>query len=456
MDYPDLDPTALRQRKEEIYSEAPEHPISDLLAWQRVVIFSPHPDDESLGCGGLIHRLRSMDKEVHVVYLTDGGMSHPNSIRFSRADRVRLREGEAREACRILGIPDTHIHFMALPDGELPSEWDPSFAGIVFELLQLVQAWDPDTFVVPWRRDPHEDHRAAWEICRAAVNHLPQPVRWVEFPVWMWEARNIVDLPRPQEMIAWGLEVQENLPAKERAIRAHRSQCGEVIDDPQGFRLPEEMVARSLRPREIYFVPPDKRYHSLEGDYFERIYREEVDPWNFSTSEYERAKYDVTLAALPDPFYRRALEIGCSIGVLTQRLARLCDAVVAVDPAERALASARERLGPTTKVDFRRMSVPTDFPEGRFDLIVISEVGYYWSKGDLKTAIDEVRGALEPGGVLLLVHYTPYVPDYPLTGDEVHDEFTRALNGFDRIRESRHDRYRLDVFRKHGTREQSA
>ena len=455
MDYPDLDPTAIRQRKEEIYSGTPVHPVSDLLAWQRVVIFSPHPDDESLGCGGLIHQLRSMDKEVHVVYLTDGSMSHPNSVSFSRADRVRLREGEARAACGILGVPEAYIHFMVLPDGELPSEWDPTFGGVVFDLLQLVQGWDPDTFVVPWRRDLHEDHRATWEICRAAVNHLPRPVRWVEYPVWMWEASNIVDLPRPQEMIAWALPVEQNLPAKERSIRAHVSQCREVIDDPQGFRLSEEMIARALRPREIYFVPPDKRYHSLEGDYFDRIYREQEDPWNFETSDYEREKYAVTMAALPERTFPRALEIGCSIGVLTEQLASRCDVLVAVDPAERALVSARKRLGSAANVEFRRMSVPAEFPEGPFDLIVISEVGYYWSQGDLQTAIGKVQASLGPGGVLLLVHYTPYVPDYPLTGDEVHAAFTQGLRGFDRIQESRHERYRLDVFRKHGIRERS-
>ena len=456
MDYPNLDPATLHNRKEAIFHGAAQHPKGDLLTWERVVVFSPHADDESLGCGGLIHQLRSLDREVHIVYLTDSGMSHPGSRKFSRADRVRLREREAQDACRILGVPETHVHFMAQPDGQLASEWDPAFAGVVFELLQLVKPWNPDTFVVPWRRDPHEDHRAAWEICRAAVNHLPRPVRWVEYPVWMWEARNLVDLPRTQEMIAWSLDVLESLPTKEQAIRAHASQCREVIDDPQGFRLPDEMIARSLRPREVYFVPPDKRYHSLDQQYFDRVYRDRRDPWNFETSEYERTKYAVTLSALPDATYRRAFEIGCSIGVLTEALAKRCRRIVAVDPAESALVTARERLGNSEQVDFRCMSVPEKFPEGKFDLILISEVGYYWSKGDLNTAIHKIQEALEPGGVLLLVHYTPYVPDYPLTGDEVHEEFASSLVNFDRIRQQRYDRYRLDAYRKHGTRGPSA
>ena len=456
MDYPNLDPVKLQQRKEAIYEAAPEHPVSDLLAWERVVIFSPHPDDEALGCGGLLHHLHRFEKEVHVVYLTDGAMSHPNSHKYSRDDRRRLREAEARTACGILGVPESHIHFLGLRDGEVPSEWDPAFAGVVFSLIQLVNPWEPDTFVVPWRRDPHEDHRAGWEICRAAVSHLAAPVRWVEYPVWMWEARNLVDLPRPDEMISWSLDVTEGLPIKERAIRAHRSQWDGVIDDdPGGFQLPEDMIARALRPREVYFVPPDKRYRSLDEAYFERVYHDRKDPWNFETSDYERAKYAVTLDALPDATYRRALEIGCSIGVLTQALAERCNAIVAVDTAESALETARERLRPSPNVDFRRMTVPAAFPEGQFDLIVVSEVGYYWSKGDLKTATLQIREALEPGGVLVLVHYTPYVPDYPLTGDEVHEAFAAELAQFDRIRESRYDRYRLDVWRKPGVRGQN-
>ncbi|PPK88322.1 LmbE family N-acetylglucosaminyl deacetylase [Neolewinella xylanilytica] len=449
MEHPNLNPERLEEAKRRLYSEVPPHPASDLLAWQSTVIFSPHPDDESLGCGGLISQLGDYGKDVRVVFVTDGSMSHPNSTKFPPEARAALRREEARKACSLLGVGPDRVFFLALPDGQVPSEWEPTFSGVVSDLVALIAPWGVDTFVVPWRRDPHEDHRATWEICRSAANRLEQPLRWVEYPVWMWEARNLVDLPREEEVIGWGLEIENKLAVKEAAIRAHASQwLGVIDDDPAGFQLPEEMIAKFLRPREVYFVPPDKRYRSLDSTYFDEVYRDGTDPWNFETSAYERDKYAATLAALPDARYRRALEIGSSIGVLSEGLAARCDALVGVDPVAKALDVARARLQDHPAVSFLRMSVPDDFPDGAFDLVVVSEVGYYWSRADLEKAIDLIGKALEPGGVLLLVHYTPYVPDYPLTGDEVHEAFNQRLTGFYRVRADRADRYRLDVWRK--------
>jgi SAM-dependent methyltransferase len=188
---------------------------------------------------------------------------------------------------------------------------------------------------------------------------------------------------------------------------------------------------------------------SLPPSYFEAMYAENPDPWDFETSPYEAAKYAATLAALPRSHYRNAFEIGCSIGVLTERLGERCAALLAVDVAEQALRRARERCRRRAHVRFTRMRVPEQFPDDDFDLIVVSEVAYYWSRPDLKRAQRRIVAHLAPGGHLLLVHWTPYVADYPLTGDQVHDAFL-AITG----RELRHvtgqraERYRLDVFER--------
>ena len=457
MRYSDNEDKRIEERKEKIYRTVPLQPRSDLLSWKHTVVFSPHPDDESLGCGGLIRLLRDLGQTVDIVFVTDGSMSHPKSTKYPAAARAAIRKKEATDACQILGVETNRIHFLDIPDGQVPSEWETRFTSVVFDIIQLVNPWRADTFLVPWRRDPHEDHRATWEVCRAAVNHLTTPVRWVEYPVWMWEANNAVDLPRPEEVISWAIDIEDKLGEKEAAIRAHLSQWKGVIDDdPDGFQLREEMIAHFLRPREIYFVPPDKRYRSVDEAYFDRIYANEADPWNFETSEYERKKYAATIAALPEARYRRAFEIGCSIGVLTELLAERCNYLLGVDTAEIPLLKASERLADRKGVHFEQMNVLDQFPTGTFDLIVLSEVGYYWSKGDLERAISRIQDALEPGGTLLLVHYTPYVPDYPLTGDEVHETFIRRLTGCHRVRENRADRYRLDVWKKEGARAPSA
>lgn len=188
---------------------------------------------------------------------------------------------------------------------------------------------------------------------------------------------------------------------------------------------------------------------SLPPHYFDAIYARDADPWRFETSRYEHAKYTDTLAALPRPQYRHAFEIGCSIGVLTRRLAARCDTLLAVDVAEEALAKARARCRDLEHVTFEKMRVPEAFPNKTFDLVLLSEVGYYWSVEDLHRARRRVVEHLEPGGHLLLVHWTPYVEDYPLTGDAVHEAFLQhAAPALQPVRGHRAERYRLDLFER--------
>ncbi len=190
---------------------------------------------------------------------------------------------------------------------------------------------------------------------------------------------------------------------------------------------------------------------SLPPAYFDDVYRANDDPWSFETSDYERRKYAATLAALSKQRYRSAFEIGCSIGVLTQQLADRCDQLLAVDASELPLAKARQRLANRPTVRLEQMAIPVDFPKGPFDLILVSEVGYYLSLDDLTIARQCMIDSLETGGDLLLVHWTPFVHDYPLTGDAVHDFFSQAAESDGLLEHrlgQRADTYRLDLFRK--------
>ncbi|HEX5164535.1 MAG TPA: SAM-dependent methyltransferase [Thermomicrobiales bacterium] len=194
-------------------------------------------------------------------------------------------------------------------------------------------------------------------------------------------------------------------------------------------------------------------HDSLPAGYFERVYAENDDPWGFATRPYEARKYGATLAALPREHYRSAFEIGCSIGVLTEQLATRCDRLLAVDVAERALALARRRCRHLPHVRFDRMAVPARFPAESFDLILVSEVGYYWGWNDLRRAQRLIVEHLVPAGQLLLVHWTPYVADYPLTGDQVHEAFLNGAKAGNRLHHlvgSRQQTYRLDLFERDG------
>ncbi|RPD47204.1 methyltransferase domain-containing protein [Hymenobacter sediminis] len=198
--------------------------------------------------------------------------------------------------------------------------------------------------------------------------------------------------------------------------------------------------------------PNPNQPHTLGPEYFAAVYEANADPWGFETSPYEREKYQTTLQALPKPHYANVLEIGCSLGVLTEQLATQCGHLLAVDVAEAALARARQRCAYLPQVELRQLRIPEEFPlQQQFDLILVSEVGYYWSPADLTRTFDLMLQALPSGGHLLLVHWTPPVHDYPLTGDAVHDFFLEQahLDGpLHHLHRERHATYRLDLLER--------
>ncbi|MBD2702451.1 methyltransferase domain-containing protein [Spirosoma sp. BT702] len=190
---------------------------------------------------------------------------------------------------------------------------------------------------------------------------------------------------------------------------------------------------------------------SLDKTYFDAVYQANADPWSFSSSVYEQEKYRDTLAALPKSQYQSAFEIGCSIGVLTEQLAARCQQLLAVDASELPLEAARKRLANNPDVTIRLMRIPDEFPANTFDLILLSEVGYYFALPDLARVRQLLIDHLIPGGQLLLVHWTPFVHDYPLTGDQVHDFFMECTQSGGPLAHLTHKRaatYRLDLFQK--------
>jgi SAM-dependent methyltransferase len=174
------------------------------------------------------------------------------------------------------------------------------------------------------------------------------------------------------------------------------------------------------------------------------MYTGAEDPWRFRTRWYERRKRDATLAALPRPRYRRGFEPGCSIGVLTAGLAERCDELVATDLDDRALATARAALAKDDHVRVSRLTVPREWPDGIFDLVVVSELGYYLGPADQDLLLDRVVGSLAPLGTLLVCHWRHRVADYPSSGDAVH---RRVLDRPELVRAVAHveEDFRLDV-----------
>ena len=188
------------------------------------------------------------------------------------------------------------------------------------------------------------------------------------------------------------------------------------------------------------------RRDTVELDHFEQLYRRNADPWRFASSPYERAKYAATLDALPRPRYARGLDIGCSIGVLTAALGERCDALLGIEPVEAALDQARARLADRPSVRVAPMFVPREWPEGRFDLVVISEVLDYLGEDDLGHLAEHLRGSLEPGGDLVLVHWVGKKRSRAEEASDVLIANTEPFLGLTRA--DRNADYRLDVLRR--------
>jgi trans-aconitate methyltransferase len=188
-----------------------------------------------------------------------------------------------------------------------------------------------------------------------------------------------------------------------------------------------------------------QRRNTFQPAYFDAIYAADHDPWKFASSAYEQEKYAITIASLPETHYASAFEIGCSIGVLTQKLAPRCGNLLAIDAAPAPLAEARRRCANLPNVQFEQMFVPDEWPGRSFELILLSEVVYYMDERDVGRLAQKTACSLRPTGNVVLVHWTG-TTNYPLSGDEAVELFIEFIGQDVQIfSRSRFDAFRLDV-----------
>lgn len=230
-------------------------PLS-LAAW-RITVIAPHPDDESLGCGGLIAALVADLRAVQTVFLTDGAGSHPDSVAWPPERLVAQRRSEAEEALARLGAGDQPRAFLGLPDARAPAPDGPGGEAAVRALAELLSSFAPELVLVPWRRDPHCDHRAAWSLTRAALVRAGLQPLVLEYAVWLDELGAPEDFPVAGEAEQVVFDIAEVAARKRHAVGAHLSQTTDLIaDDPEGFRLAASTLDRLLGETETYWRSP--------------------------------------------------------------------------------------------------------------------------------------------------------------------------------------------------------
>jgi SAM-dependent methyltransferase len=189
--------------------------------------------------------------------------------------------------------------------------------------------------------------------------------------------------------------------------------------------LPPNVLAHFERDFEC-FVVSQARAAAASAKYFDRLYDANSDPWRLATSFYERRKRSLLLASLPRSRFVRAFEPGCALGVLTDELADRCAEVIAWDGAPAAITQSASRLSRHENVHLEQRRIPHEWPDGAFDLIVLSEVGYYCD--DLRRLADRCKRSLTEDGVLAACHWTHPAPDHPHTARAVHDALGAGLH----------------------------
>ncbi|WP_434988231.1 class I SAM-dependent methyltransferase [Pseudomonas protegens] len=184
---------------------------------------------------------------------------------------------------------------------------------------------------------------------------------------------------------------------------------------------------------------------SVDSHYFEGLFARDQDPWAFRQRWYEQRKRAITLASLPRRHYRSIFEPGCANGELSAELASRCDSLLAYDTARNAVDLARQRLRsfPHARVEHGRL--PQDWPKGPFDLIVISEIGYYLDAADLAQLVARALGSLAADGQLLACHWRPPIAECPLDAGQVHELLHRHLQ-LPRLLEHQEADFLLDLW----------
>ncbi len=221
------------------------------------VVFAPHPDDETLGCGGLIARKRNEGLPVHVVFITDGSASHPGHPRLSPAEVVVIRHHEALEALAILGVESPAIHFLNETDGALNHLTPERQAGLVSQLAALLTGIKPAEIFLPCCPDGSSEHDAAFGFVSAALRRAQvQPAIW-QYPVWSWWNPLLLFERIIRNRCCCVQPAEDYQAIKTQALSRYRSQVEPALPWSEPVLLPELVrVCNSGQEFFFRFVPP--------------------------------------------------------------------------------------------------------------------------------------------------------------------------------------------------------
>lgn len=401
-------------------------PTLDIAAavnrFSTVLVAAAHPDDETLGVGGLVSDLADLGMALTVVVASAGEQSHPG---LDEAARARLGAARRREVERAVSgfAPRAHVVHLGLPDTGLHSHGAELTAAIASRA-------GADTLILaPWTDDGHSDHDALGAAAARAAAATGAVI--AHFPIWLWHWGVPADFPWQHAVMCETSLV--GCWRKRAALEAFTSQYT-GLDAASGYAdwrlvLGTAPLTRARRLIET-LIDPNDALPTLSGTVaaertsartaaFDQMYDAGTDPWRTAGSFYEQRRRDLVLAILGHPRYRRVLEVGCADGYVTSTLSSRADGLWALDTSSRAVDAAR-LAAPEAVVT--QGTVPQDLPAGQFDLVLLSEVGYFLTPSELIATLRRAHAALAPGGELVLCHWQHPTNDVPLDGVLVHEQ----------------------------------
>lgn len=257
----------LRRAGDALLNGLTQHIDGTALA-RSAIVFAPHPDDETLGCGGTILKKRAAGATLTTVFMTDGRRSHRHLM--AEDALAAIRSAEAQAASRALGVADSIL--LGFPDTGLTA----AHAEAVPRVAAILAERQPEEVYVPYYREPPADHLATRAIVLDALRSVSSPVTVYEYPVWFWDSWPWTPMPRGRERIQrywrqsggaiggvlrgelrWAVPVADVLETKRAALALHASQMRPLVPDVNWPVLADvangEWLARFFQPVERFY-----------------------------------------------------------------------------------------------------------------------------------------------------------------------------------------------------------
>jgi LmbE family N-acetylglucosaminyl deacetylase len=269
----------LRSRQQAVINPYPDESFA-----ASAIVFSPHQDDETLGCGGTILRKRQAGADVKIVYLTDGSGANAHLGVITPDELRQIREQEAIAAAQTLGVAAKNVIFLRFQDGKLNDHC----AAAIAQVIDILNQEQPQEIFIPYRLEPRfiPDHGATHHIVKAALRQTKQSLTVYEYPIWVWFNYPWVDLmgdtaiPKPGG-IGWvmtfmeylgrslllsyhfhrdfrcAVDISECLDLKHKALYQHQSQMTQFRGDQRWKTVADvadgEFLAYFFHPQELFY-----------------------------------------------------------------------------------------------------------------------------------------------------------------------------------------------------------